>query len=138
MNDKLRDEQLYAYKIRHILGHGTDNLGSITSKKLQAARQNALEHQKTVAAELSLAGAGRFASEVLLPQARTLVALFALAFGVVGTYYWNNFQQATENEEIDSALLADELPINAYLDHGFHAWLEQPSQSDQSDQSSPE
>ena len=132
MNDKLRDEQVYTYKIRHILGHGIDNLDNTTSKKLQAARQSALAHQKTAAVGLSVAGVDSFASEVLLPQARTLVALIALAVGVVGTYYWNNFQQAAENEEIDSALLSDELPINAYLDHGFHAWLEQPAQPDQS------
>jgi hypothetical protein len=34
-----------------------------------------------------------------------------------------NIEKAAENEEIDSALLADDLPINAYLDKGFQAWL---------------
>ena len=71
------------------------------------------------------------AADVLLPQARTLVALLGLALAVIGVTYWNNYEQAAENEEIDSALLADELPINAYLDRGFHVWLEQPSSSQQ-------
>jgi len=132
MTDKLHDEQLFAYKVRHALEHGTDNLDATTCKKLQSARQNALAHQKTGIVGLSLAGAGHFTSDILLPQARTLVALSALVIGVVGTYYWNNFQQAEDNEEIDSALLAADLPINAYLDHGFHAWLEQPSASEPS------
>ena len=142
MSDNLRDEQQFAYKVRHLLEHSTDNLDSATLNKLKAARQNALSHQKqAAAANLGLAGVGHIVHDVLLPQARTMAALLALAIGVMGTYYWNNFQQAAENEEIDSALLADDLPINAYLDHGFHAWLEeptQPAQSAQSELSSPE
>lgn len=129
MNNHLHDEQQFAYKIRQLLNQGASELDPGTQKKLQAARQQALAHQKIPAAGLSLAGVGHFASDVLLPQARTLVALVALAMGVVGTYYWNSFQQAAENEEIDSGLLSDELPINAYLDHGFSAWLEHPAQS---------
>lgn len=135
MSDNLHDEQLFAYKVRHVLEHGVDNLDEITRNKLMAARQNAMSHQKIAAvAGLSLAGVGHFASNVLMPQARTLIAMLALSIGVVGTYYWNNFQQAEENEEIDSALLSDDLPINAYLDHGFHAWLEEPSQPSPSPQ----
>ena len=134
MTDNLHDERLFAYKVMHALDHGVDNLDGVTRNKLQAARQNALTHHKgkSAVAGLSLAGVGHFTSDILLPQARTLAALFALAIGLTGAYYWNNFQQAEENEEIDSALLADDLPINAYLDHGFHAWLEQPSEPSQS------
>ncbi len=133
MNNHLHDEQELAYKLRHALNHGTDNLDRNTRDKLQTARQHALAHQKAAVAGLNLAGVGQsighFASDVLLPQARTVAALLALAIGVTGTYYWNSFQQAAENEVIDSALLADDLPINAYLDHGFRVWLEHPSQS---------
>jgi hypothetical protein len=124
-----QDEQQFANKISQALNQGTDKLGLGVLARLQAARQEALAHQKTRLAGLSLAGVGHFTSDVLLPQTRKLVALIALAVGVVGTYYWNSFQQAAENEEIDSALLSDELPINAYLDHGFSAWLEHSSQS---------
>lgn len=133
MNDNLRDEQQFAYKVRHRLDHGTDHLDALTLNKLMIARQNALARKKVAVAGLSLAGVGHVVNDVLMPQARTMLALLALAIGVVGTYYWTNFQQADENEEIDSALLADDLPINAYLDHGFHAWLEQP----QSEHSAP-
>ena len=129
MNNHLRDEQQFAYKVRQILNQGTADLDPGTRARLQAARQQALARQKSPIVGLSLAGVGHFANEVLLPQARTLVALITLAVGVIGTYYWNSFQQAAENEEIDSALLSDELPINAYLDHGFSAWLEHSTPS---------
>lgn len=128
MNNHPHGEQEFAYKIRHVLDHGTDSLGRKTCDKLQEARRVALVRQKAPIAGLSLAGVGQVVGDVLLPQARTLAALLALAVGVVGTYYWNNFQQAAENEEIDSALLADDLPINAYLDHGFRTWLDHPAQ----------
>ncbi|MBI5920087.1 MAG: DUF3619 family protein [Betaproteobacteria bacterium] len=124
-----QDEQQFANKISQVLNQSTDNLSPGIRTRLQAARQEALVHQKTQLTGLSLAGVGHFTSDVILPQVRKLVALLALAVGVVGTYYWNSFQQAAENEEIDSALLSDELPINAYLDHGFSAWLEHSSQS---------
>lgn len=133
MNNHLHNEQHIAYKIRHALNHGTDNLDRSTIGKLLTARQHALSHQKAVETGLSLAGVGQsvgnFAHEVLMPQVRTMAALLALAIGVTGTFYWNNFQQAAENEVVDSALLADDLPINAYLDHGFRVWLERPTQS---------
>ena len=127
MNQESYDQ--LAHKLGQVLDRGTENLDRGTCDKLQAARQRALDHQKVAVAGLSLAGLGNFTSEVLLPQARTLATLSALVLGVVGTYYWNNFQQAAENEVIDSALLSDDLPINAYLDRGFRAWLEHSSQS---------
>jgi hypothetical protein len=61
---------------------------------------------------------------------RTFVALVAVSIGVLGSHYWSAFVQATENEEIDSALLADELPPSAYLDRGFDEWLERDSDSE--------
>ena len=125
----IHDEREIAYKIGHVLDHGTESLARNTCDGLRTARQRALAHQKMAVAGLSMAGVGQLVGDLLLPQARTLVALLALAFGVVGTYYWNNFQQATENEEIDSALLADDLPINAYLDRGFHTWLDHLAES---------
>ncbi|TRZ65415.1 MAG: DUF3619 family protein [Rhodocyclaceae bacterium] len=129
MNHHPHDDLELTYKIRHVLDHGSASLDRKTCDKLLAARQQALSHQKTAVAGLSLAGVGQVVGDVILPQARTLAALLALACGVVGTYYWNSFQQASENEEIDSALLADDLPINAYLDRGFHTWLDHSPQS---------
>ena len=128
MNHHPPDDLELSYKIRHILDHGSSSLDGNTCNKLLAARQKALLRQKTAVAGLSLAGIGQVVGDALLPQARTFAALLALACGVVGTYYWNSFQQASENEEIDSALLADDLPINAYLDRGFRTWLDHSAQ----------
>ena len=131
MNKELHDQIQFAYKVGHALDQSADGLDRDIRTKLHNARQHALARQKVAVSSLSLAGVGHFVGEVLLPQVRTLAAFFTLCVAVVGSYYWNNFQQAVENAEIDSALLADDLPINAYLDHGFRAWLEYPSASSQ-------
>jgi hypothetical protein len=51
-----------------------------------------------------------------------------LALGVAGVSYWSSMERAAEIEDVDSALLSDDLPINAYLDRGFDAWLKRTSQ----------
>jgi hypothetical protein len=65
----------------------------------------------------------------MLSNARKLLAIVALSVGAMGTYYWDAYEESQEYEEVDSALLADELPPSAYLDRGFHAWLERASDS---------
>ena len=37
--------------------------------------------------------------------------------------YWQTNQQQHDIEETDAAILSSELPIEAYLDRGFQAWL---------------
>jgi hypothetical protein len=51
----------------------------------------------------------------------------ALLIGVTAYTVWNADQQITELEAIDSALLADDLPIGALTDKGFDAWLKSSS-----------
>jgi hypothetical protein len=123
------DERLFANKIRQALNHGAGELDPGVQEKLFSIRQQALGVYRPSAGGLSLANVGHTAGDALFHHARTIAAIMALVVGAAGTYYWNNFQQADENEEIDSALLADDLPINAYLDQGFHVWLEHSAPS---------
>jgi hypothetical protein len=125
------DEQQLAIKFRQALNRGADNLDSGVAERLFVARQKALAGHRSRVGGLALAGFSHLSSDALWHHARTALAVTALVFGAAGTYYWNDFQQADENEEIDSALLADDLPINAYLDQGFHAWLERSAPSTQ-------
>lgn len=130
----MNTETEFGYKIRQVLNHGTEIIGLNTAKRLQGARQTALEHQRLAVHGMQLAGAGHFfsdASHALLGHGRMILAILALSIGASGTYLWHQYEQAAENEEIDSALLADDLPPAAYLDHGFRAWLDRSSQSSQ-------
>lgn len=126
------NELKLTYKIRQVLNQGTERLDRTTVDRLYAARQNALAQQKVAVRGLSLAGFGEwFTGETVPTYARTVIAAFALLIGVISTYVWSNFEQAAENAEIDSALLSDDIPPAAYLDKGFHAWLDRSSQSSQ-------
>lgn len=49
--------------------------------------------------------------------------LTLIVAGVIGVTYWENMQRAAELADIDAAMLSDNLPLNAYLDHGFNAYL---------------
>lgn len=129
MNEEFR----IASQIRRVLDHGLENLPSAVTSRLREARQGALAHQRTTADDLVTAGAGNGGIRGLLvgrPYAnvRTLLAALALMIGAAGTYQWNQFQKAAEHAEIDSALLADEIPFNAYLDQDFLKWLDNLAQ----------
>ena len=128
----MRNEFEGTQEIRQALEQSAQCLDTDIAKRLVDARNQALSIQKPSAAKLSLAGG--FANiglsiGSLLPHVRAFVALTALTLGIVSTYYWNAFEQADENEEVDSALLGDELPVAAYTDQGFEAWLDHTSQS---------
>ena len=126
----MNTEREFAYKVRHHLNLGSEAIDRKTADRLFEARQSALAHQRVAGAEWSLAGVGHMASDIILPHARALIAVIGLIIGVAGVSTWNDFQKAAEHEEIDSALLADDLPINAYLDKGFQAWLSEHSSQD--------
>jgi hypothetical protein len=53
----------------------------------------------------------------------TVLSLALLAGSAAGIYNWQQTQRIAELEEIDSQLLTDDLPIDAYLDRGFQNWL---------------
>jgi hypothetical protein len=59
-------------------------------------------------------------------RSRRLLRAWPLALllaGLVGTAYWEDMQRTAELADIDAAMLSDDLPLNAYLDHGFNAYL---------------
>lgn len=127
MNEELK----LTYRVRQALNQTVEELDQKTASRLRQARMEALAHQKVAVGGLTFAGIGQRASGFLPAYGRTFIAAFALLLGVAFTYVWTHFEQAAQNEEIDSALLSDDLPPAAYLDKGFQAWLDRSSQSSQ-------
>ncbi len=128
----MNEDTEFGYKTRQILNRSLDSLDVEVVSRLHQARQTALNRQGISVRGLRIAGIGNFGNmleSAFFSNARNLLAVMALSVGATGAYYWNAFEQAQEYEEIDSALLADELPPSAYLDRGFHAWLERASDS---------
>lgn len=125
----MNEDTEFGYKARQILNQGVDKLDRDVAGRLHEARRVALRSQRVPVGGLRMAVIGQAVEFAFLANARSLIAVMALSVGAMGTYYWNAFEQAQEYEEIDSALLADELPPSAYLDRGFQAWLERASDS---------
>ncbi len=125
----MKQDSEFGYKTRQILNEGLERIDDKATRRLYEARQAALRIQRQPISVLRLAGFEQAIDFGLGRHIRTVFAAAALMIGATGTYYWNAYSQAQEYEEIDSALLADELPPSAYLDKGFHAWLERGSDS---------
>lgn len=118
------NEPQFASRIRHYLNQGTQ-LDAATAQKLRTARELALSRQRPEPAPLV-----RLADNVLGNgwgwvglSARVVLPVLALAAAGVGIYRWQESQRLAQVVEIDSQLLTDELPIDAYLDRGFQNWL---------------
>ncbi|MDB5887631.1 MAG: hypothetical protein JWM03_503 [Rhodocyclales bacterium] len=128
LNEQQLNEQQFGLKIRNKLNSGNASLDASIADRLFLARQQALSHHTASVAELSLAGLGRHVFSMGSDHWRPIAAAAALlAFLVCGDYI-TSIQRAAELEEVDSALLADDLPINAYLDRGFDTWLNSSGQ----------
>ena len=123
--DKAMNELNFASRIRQILNQGTTRVDAGVAQKLQAARELALSRQRPEPQVVE-----RWADNVLGSgwswgglSARVLLPTLALVVAAVGIYRWQENQRLAEVVEIDSQLLTDDLPIDAYLDRGFQNWL---------------
>ncbi len=117
-----------AKKITGYLDHGTTGLKAGVAFRLQRARQAALAQlaaQAEHAPQMALAesGGGSFGPHRFLAATRLGIGALLLVGGVLAYNYWESAQQARDIEETDAAILTSELPIDAYLDPGFEAWL---------------
>ncbi len=132
----------FANKIRQALNEGAQ-VDSRISERLRAAREQALAARRiststkrepalawarstTVGVIGGFGGFGGFSLRVVLP---TLL----LIAGLISIYSWQQEQRAADAEELDAQLLTDDLPIDAYLDRGFEAWLKKVAAGNPSD-----
>lgn len=122
------NEERFARLLCRALDRGTTGLDSALAERLRAARERALACQPVAASAGLVIDAGGVAhlghpdDESSHPW-RSLLLVLVMLLGMGLAYYWNSSQQAEANEEIDSALLADDLSPKALLDPGFQAWL---------------
>jgi len=116
-------------KITEQLEQGANQLGQTTLQRLEAGRSVALQ-QYHPEPELGVAGAGhailRLRHSHLL-NARLLLPLALVLLSLGGIMYWHNAKQNNDVEDTDTHLLTGDLPINAYLDKDFDAWLKRSS-----------
>ncbi len=130
------DEQ-FARRIAGLLDRSAEDIPAGIAYRLREARARALDGAPAPAAadEPALAhalaggaglarlgppagiGRGRNAWRLGLVLAVLLVAAF------LGLRQWNAYRQVQAYEDLDAQILSSDLPIDAYLDRGFDAWL---------------
>lgn len=116
-----------ARRIARHLDYGVDQLEPGVRERLFTARQAALaRYREKPELVHGFAWAGQAAlrmTEDRYHGARHLFAVAAMVLALVGIAYWQSTSPINELAEIDTHLLGDELPVNAYLDNGFDSWL---------------
>ena len=125
-------EYNFAYKVRHALNENLDTLPALTTERLASARSMALSRKKKdfplrrLANRDVLAGHAGSLFGGQFPWMRSMgvaIPVIVLAIGLVGIYQFEQQLRISETADMDVAVLSDELPLSAYLDHGFNAYL---------------
>lgn len=125
------EEINFAYKVRHALNENLEQMPKAQTDRLAQARKAALARKKqdnqvrVSVRQQALVGGNRSLSEHMswLGRMGMALPLLALVLGLAGIYHVEEQQRIDEIADIDAAVLSDELPLSAYLDHGFNAYL---------------
>ena len=133
MNQDMSAKEInFAYKVRHALTEHAETLPASTTDRLALARKTALLHKKKDGPARVMVTRGVIAGTASmlfeqpfswLGRLGVVAPLFLGAAIFVGMYQSAQQQRVTDLADIDAAVLADELPLTAYLDHGFNAYL---------------
>jgi len=122
----MNEEQRFGRRVAHLLSESASRVDPAVLDRLQQTRREAVRRRKRSSFDFiprrldwgMLTGALRPALTALL-----VVAVFA-----AGDYF-NKQHTLALRSEVETALLADDLPIDAYLDQGFREWLQNESRS---------
>ena len=127
------NEKQFGFRIKQALNRNS-SLDEATVGRLKAARLLALEKHRNPAvdaAELAYATPHRTMENLRdngrSIAARILLPLVVLVVGLYASNLWYQAQLQAEIIEIDTEVLTGDLPIDAYLDKGFDAWLKRSS-----------
>jgi hypothetical protein len=126
----------FAYKVRRALDERITSLPESTTNRLSAARKLAIARKKPESVAYAVAPQRRFAgvhsgssgnpfndSISWLVRVGIAIPLIVLVVGAFGIYQYEAERRIDELADLDVAVLSDELPLNAYLDHGFDTYL---------------
>ena len=100
-----------------------DDLDPRILRRLESARERALDHMREPATTLQRSGmAVRLSGPHHSLPVRLLLPAAVLLIGLTSIFLWQGLGSSVP-DGVELELLSDELPINAYLDKGFQQWI---------------
>lgn len=118
------NERLFADQIRQHLDHGLQQIDADQLERLRQARERALTARRQSVALPSFAGIGHsLRARLDGRRPRQFFVALALLLAAVSYTQWHAETPVTDLSDVDSALLADEMPVEAFTDQGFESWL---------------
>lgn len=122
------NEEAFARKVAARLSAGARGVDDDIVECLRLVRERALAGHRP--GRRNVVGAiGGALRGVFPPMVRPAALAAAILVAVLAGDYWTTWLRVNEMEEVDTALLIDDLPIDAYLDTDFKAWLHDDSRS---------
>jgi hypothetical protein len=127
-------EGRFALRVASRLSEGADAVGGDIAERLRFSREKALDHARVAAQTQRNTGEVRSGSALALlgggpswwVKLGSVLPLVVLIAGLALIDHWHASAQVATAAEIDTALLADDLPPGAYSDAGFVEFLKAP------------
>lgn len=127
-----RPEERFARRVCQALDGASQGLPGATLERLALARKAALRAQTVPqlrmapAAALATAGPSSSGGRFGFGRAGLVFSSIVLVGAcLAGLYQFEQDRRIEELADVDSAVLNDDLPIAAYADHGFNAFIKQ-------------
>lgn len=120
-------EARFGRRVAARLSAGTEALPHDIGERLRVARAQAVaQRQQPARPAATVVNAGNGTAVlggIWWTRVGAVLPLVALVVGLVGISVWQEDQRFSELAEVDSALLTDDLPPDAYTDPGFAQFL---------------
>jgi hypothetical protein len=131
---------IFGRRVAVLLDQSNQDLPYNISERLRASRMRAVAARRVSQLQWQTAEEAQLQNGVLnlgfpskayafFSSLVSLIPLVCLAAGLVMLYDFHNDQSALELAEVDSALLVDDLPPQAYTDPGFAHFLKSGNSS---------
>jgi hypothetical protein len=121
------NEKDFGAKIRPWLERSADQTGELRATRLKAARLRALDAYREPVRLLGLVTVGAGTAQTLKYGVLQQLLLWLPLVVLVATLAAKVLNPEVDIGELDAQLLTGELPIDAFLDKDFDAWLKSAS-----------
>lgn len=123
------NEQEFARRVTVRLSTAAREIDDELGARLRTARETALRARSPARGMARFFDGRGVVRALLSSRARHAALAMAILAAVLAGDYWATWSRVDTLQEVDTALLIDDLPIDAYLDADFKVWLERDSRS---------